>query len=419
MRRVVITGVGVVAPGGLGKEAFWSLLTSGSSACDTITLVDDLGRFRSHMAGEVQSWDPSAHGLSEDECATLDRHIQFALVAAAEAWQDAGLIGRSPDPYQLGVAVGTAIGSSSLLEREYFVVSRGATDFNLAPDLAASYLFTAFTPSSLSATVASRVGAHGPVVTISSGCTAGMDAVAQGVEWIRQGDATMVLAGGSEAGICPINMASFDLIKATSPRNEEPRVASRPFDGSRNGFVLAEGCAFLLLEDFEAACARGARIYAEIRGYGSAMNAFHMTGLPAHGLDMVQAIRAALDDAGVAPGEIQYINAHGSSTPQNDLHETNAFKMVWGEAAYQVPVSSIKSMVGHSLGAIGAIELVACALCLERASIPPTINYTTPDPACDLDYVPNVSRAAPLTSVISTASGFGGFQSAMVLSKVR
>lgn len=417
MKRVVITGVGVVAPGGTGREAFWDTISQGKSACDVITMIAHVERFRSQMAAEVKDWPYAASGLTNEDMARLDRHIQFALVAATEAWQDADIGPLAVDSRRLGVSAGTAIGSSIWLEQEYLVLSNHAQTLDIDPGLASPYLFKAVNPSSLSAEVAAKFGARGPVLTVSSGCTAGVDAIAQGFEWIQFGDADVVIAGASEAGICPINMASFDAIKATSPRNDMPRNASRPFEVTRNGFVLGEGSAFLVLEEREFALKRSAYIYAEITGYGSALNAYHMTGLPRNGLDMVQAIHAALTMAGIELDEVDYINAHGSSTPQNDLHETNAFKAVWGEQAYHIPISSIKSMVGHSLGAIGAIELAACALIIQRGIVPPTINYELADPQCDLDYIPNTARILPVTTLLSTASGFGGFQSAMVLSQ--
>jgi minimal PKS ketosynthase (KS/KS alpha) len=416
MQPVVITGIGVVAPGGVGREMFWETLSKGKSACGQLSLPNP-ERFRSQIAGEVLPWEPLALGLSTEEVENFDRHIQFALVAAAEAWQDSGLA--ELDRTRLGVSAGTAIGSTVRLEQEYLNVSHNATQFVVDPTLASPYLYHAVTPSSISAVLASTYGAEGPVVTVSTGCTAGVDAIAQAFEWLRDGEADVVIAGASETGVCPINIASFDAIKATSPRNSDPRTASRPFDGTRDGFVLGEGCAFLILETEEHARARQAYCYAKILGYGSALNAYHMTGLPADGVDMVQAIEAALVDAGVPADAVDYINAHGSSTRQNDIHETSAFKTVWKDQAYTIPVSSIKSMIGHSLGAIGAIEIAACALAIQKNLIPPTINYYTPDPACDLDYVPNTARSMPVDLVVSTASGFGGFQSAMVLARVK
>lgn len=416
MARVIITGIGVVAPGGVGREAFWQTLITGKSTAEIIQ-IEAPERFRSQVVAAVQDWDPYCFGLSEEEVARTSRHSQFGLAAAAEALAESGLDLARLDSTRLGIAVGTAIASTFRLEQEYMVVSKQATEFNVDPSLASPYLYHAMTPTSLSAEIAARYAIQGPVVTVSSGCTAGVDAVAHAFEWIREGEVDVAITGAAEAGICPVNIASFDAIKGTTPRNDSPKTASRPFDQTRNGFVLGEGSAFLILESLEHALQRGAPvIYGEIRGYGSALNAYHMTGLQRDGQDMVQAIQAALEMAEIDPAEVEYINSHGSSTRQNDLHETNAFKKVWREQAYTIPVSSIKSMIGHSLGAIGAIEIAACALILKHGVIPPTINYQTPDPECDLDYVPNRAREQAIKHVVSTASGFGGFQSAMVLS---
>ena len=416
MARAIITGIGVVAPGGVGRDAFWRTLITGKSAAELIQ-IDAPERFRSRAVAAIPDWDPYQFGLSEEEVARTSRHSQFGLVAAAEALSESGLDLAGLDTTRLGIAAGTAIASTFRLEQEYMVVSKQATEFNVDPSLASPYLYHAMSPTSLSAEIAARYAAQGPVVTISTGCTAGIDALAHAFEWIRDDEVDVVIAGASEAGICPVNIASFDAIKGTTPQHDSPKTASRPFDQTRNGFVLAEGSAFLILESLEHAMQRRAPIiYGEIRGYGNALNAYHMTGLQRDGLDMVQAIEAALDMAKIAPADIQYINAHGSSTRQNDLHETNAFKKIWQEQAYSIPVSSIKSMIGHSLGAIGAIEIAACALILWHGIIPPTINYQTPDPECDLDYVPNVAREQAVKHIVSTASGFGGFQSAVVLS---
>ena len=418
MARVLITGIGVVAPGGIGREAFWQTLVKGESA-SALAQVAHLDQFRSQVVAAVKDWDPHRAGLSADDVARTSRHTQFGLVAAAEALAESGLDIASLDVTRLGVAAGTAIGSTLRLEQEYMVASSQASEFTVNPELVSPFLYHAMSPTSLSAEVAARYGAQGPVVTVSTGCTAGVDAIAHAFEWIRGDEADVVIAGASEAGICPINMASFDAIKGTTTRNSEPKTASRPFDKTRDGFVLGEGSAFLILESCEHAQARkAATIYGEITGYGSALNAYHMTGLPRHGLDLVQAIQVALEMAGLKPEDIQYINSHGSSTRQNDLHETNAFKVIWNSQAYSIPISSIKSVIGHSLGAIGALETAACALILQRGIIPPTINYQHPDPECDLDYVPNVAREQNVSHIISTASGFGGFQSALVLSHV-
>lgn len=416
MARVMITGIGVVASSGVGKETFWETLVTGKSTA-AIVQLDNPERFRSQVVAAVPDWNPRNSGLTEEEVARTSRHTQFGLVAAAEAWAESGLDQINLETTRVGVAAGTAIGSTMRLEQEYAVVSKQATEFTVDPSLASPFLYHAMSPTSLSAEVAARYHIQGPVVTVSTGCTAGIDAIAHAFEWIRDGDADVVIAGASEAGICPVNIASFDAIKGTTARNHEPKTASRPFDRTRDGFVLGEGSAFMILESFEHARQRNAPvIYAEIKGYGSALNAYHMTGLQRHGLDMVQAIEAALEMANLTPADIQYINSHGSSTRQNDIHETSAFKVIWKEQAYSIPVSSIKSMIGHSLGAIGALETAACALILQHGIIPPTINYQNPDPECDLDYVPNVAREQNMTNVVSTASGFGGFQSALVLS---
>ena len=416
MARAMITGIGIVAPGGVGRDAFWQTLIMGNSTSDSIQ-IDAPERFRSQVAAAVSDWDPNHFGFSEEEIARTSRHSQFGLVAAAEALSESCLDLAHLDTTRVGIAVGTAIASTFRLEQEYMVASKQASEFNVDPSLASPYLYHAMTPTSLSAEIAARYRVQGPVVTVSSGCTAGVDAVAHAFEWIHDGEVDVAIAGAAEAGICPVNMASFDAIKGTSPRNDSPKTASRPFDQTRNGFVLGEGSAFLILESLEHAMRRRAPvIYGEIRGYGSALNAYHMTGLQRDGQDMAQAIEAALEMAEIPPDEIGYINSHGSSTRQNDLHETNAFKKIWGEQAYRIPISSIKSMIGHSLGAIGAIEIAACALILRYGIIPPTINYQTPDPECDLDYVPNRAREQAVRHIVSTASGFGGFQSAMVLS---
>lgn len=416
MARVMITGIGVVAPGGVGREAFWQTLVTGKSTADLVQLAN-LEQFRSQVVAAVTDWNPSQTGLTEEEIARTSRHTQFGLVAVAEALAECGLRVDELDATRVGVSAGTAIGSTARLEQEYLVVSQQATEFNVDPGLATPFLYHAMTPTSLSAEIAGKYGAQGPVVTVSTGCTAGIDAIAHAFEWIRDDEVDIVIAGASEAGICPVNMASFDAIRGTTARNNEPKTASRPFDNMRNGFVLGEGSAFLILESLEHAQKRNAPlIYGEIKGYGSALNAYHMTGLQRDGLDIVQAIEAALHMAELAPEDIQYINSHGSSTRQNDIHETNAFKTVWKELAYTIPVSSIKSMIGHSLGAIGAIEIAACALMLHYGVISPTINYQVPDPECDLDYVPNVAREHAMRNIVSTASGFGGFQSALVLS---
>jgi act minimal PKS ketosynthase (KS/KS alpha) len=276
-------------------------------------------------------------------------------------------------------------------------------------------MFDYMVPSVMPAEVAWSVGAEGPVAMVSNGCTSGLDSVGHAVQLIREGSADVVLAGAADTPITPIVVACFDAIKATTPRNDDAEHASRPFDNSRNGFVLAEGAAMFVLEEYDSARRRGARIYAEITGYATRCNAYHMTGLKADGREMAEAIRVALDESRVDPTAVDYVNAHGSGTRQNDRHETAAVKRSLGEHAYRTPMSSIKSMVGHSLGAIGSVEIAACLLALQHQVVPPTANLHEPDPECDLDYVPLTARDHRIDTVLSVGSGFGGFQSAMVL----
>jgi minimal PKS ketosynthase (KS/KS alpha) len=412
-RRVVITGAGVTAPGGVGVKDFWSLLSEGRTATRQITLFD-ASAFRSRTAGEVD-FDPAAHGLSPQQIRRMDRAAQFAVVTAAEALADSGLEQQELDPYRTGVTVGSAVGATMGLDQEYSVVSDGGRLHLVDHRYAMPHLYDYLVPSSFAAEVAWSVGAEGPVTVVSTGCTSGLDAVGYAAELIREGSADVMIAGASDAPISPITVACFDAIKATTPRNDEPESASRPFDRSRNGFVLAEGAAMFVLEDYDRARARGAHIYAELAGFATRCNAYHMTGLRPDGREMAEAIRVALDQARMNPDDLDYINAHGSGTRQNDRHETAAFKLSLGEHAYRTPVSSIKSMIGHSLGAIGSIEIAACLLAIEHNTLAPTANLHEPDPECDLDYVPLTARQWNTNAVLTVGSGFGGFQSAMVL----
>jgi minimal PKS ketosynthase (KS/KS alpha) len=412
-RRVVISGIGVVAPGGIGVRDFWDLLSNGRTATGAITSFDP-APFRSRIAAEVD-FDPEAHGLSPQEIRRMDRAVQFAVVTAADALADSGLAPGDLDPVRTGVSVGSAVGATQGLDREYRVVSDGGRLDLVDHRYAVPHLYDYFVPSSFAAEVAWRAGAEGPATVISTGCTSGLDSVGYAAGLIREGSADVMIAGAAAAPISPITVACFDAIKATTPRNDDPEHASRPFDRSRNGFVLGEGAAMFVLEDLERAQARGVRAYGEICGFATRCNAFHMTGLRPDGREMAEAIRVALDAARVNPREVDYVNAHGSGTRQNDRHETAAIKRALGEHAYHTPVSSIKSMIGHSLGAIGSIEIAACLLAMANNLIPPTANLHTADPECDLDYVPLRAREWPTSTVLSVGSGFGGFQSAMVL----
>ncbi|MEU0843187.1 beta-ketoacyl-[acyl-carrier-protein] synthase family protein [Streptomyces sp. NPDC005962] len=413
-RRVAITGLGVVAPGGVGVPAFWDMLTAGRTATRAITLFDPAG-FRSRIAAECD-FDPVAAGLSAEQIERSDRYVQFALAASKEAVRDAGLETGGEDRWRMGVSLGTAVGGTTRLEHDYVKVSNKGESWNVDHRRAGPHLHRAFSPSALASGVAELIGAQGPVQTVSTGCTSGLDAIGYGFQAIEENRADVCVAGAADSPISPITVACFDAIKATSANNDDPEHASRPFDARRDGFVLGEGAAVLILEELEHARARGARIYCEIRGFATYGNAYHMTGLTREGLEMSEAIDHALGHARIDSSDIDYVNAHGSGTQQNDRHETAAVKRSLGDHAYRTPMSSIKSMVGHSLGAIGAIEIVACTLALAHGVVPPTANYENPDPECDLDYVPRTARSLPLRHVLSVGSGFGGFQSAVVLS---
>jgi act minimal PKS ketosynthase (KS/KS alpha) len=415
-RTPVITGIGVVAPGGIGAKAFWELISSGRTATRGITLFDAKD-FRSRIAAECD-FDPAAEGLSPRQIRRMDRCVQFAAVATDQACLDSGLTERERPPERTGVSIGSAVGCTMNLEQEYVVVSDRGRDWVVDPSYAVPHLYQALVPSTLAAEVAHQTAAEGPASVISTGCTSGLDAVGNAAALIAEGAADIMITGASDAPISPITVACFDVIKATSSNNADPAHASRPFDRERDGFVLGEGSAIFVLEELEHARRRGAEIYCAVAGYASRSNAYHMTGLTRDGIEMAEAIRVALDRAELDPTDVDYVNAHGSGTRQNDRHETAAFKRSLGAHAYAVPVSSIKSMVGHSLGAIGSIEIAASALAIRHSVVPPTANLHNADPECDLDYVPNAARELPVDVVLSVGSGFGGFQSAMVLTRV-
>jgi minimal PKS ketosynthase (KS/KS alpha) len=414
LRRTVVTGVGVVAPGGPTRDSFWERITGGKTATRGITFFDPSG-FRSQIAAEVD-FDPLEAGLTEHEARRMDRYIQFAAAAGMEAMADAALDTDSIDRQRMAVALGSAVGGTMVLEDGYVAVSNRGQEWLVDPEYSIPFLYQGLIPSSLASEIAFKFGAQGPAVVISTGCTSGLDAIGYGHQMIQDGEADVVISGASESPISPISMACFDPIKATSPRNDDPEHASRPFDRDREGFVMGEGGAVLLLEEYEYAQARGAHIYCEVAGFASRGNAYHMTGLRKEAYAMTEAIKDAMAQGGIQPDDIHYINAHGSGTKQNDRHETSAYKQTLGDQAYNIPISSIKSMIGHSLGGIGAIEMAACALAIDRGVVPPTANYENPDPECDLDYTPKEARARTVHTALSTGSGFGGFQSAMIFS---
>lgn len=409
-----MTGVGVVAPGGPSRESFWERITSGRPATRRITHFNPSG-FRSQIAAEVD-FDPYEAGLSEHDVQRMDRYIQFAAAAGSEAIADSALDLEEVDRERMGVSLGSAVGGTIALEDGYVAVSNRGQEWLVDPEYAPPFMYQGLIPSSLASEIALRFGAQGPSVVISTGCTSGLDAIGYGHQMIQDGEADIVISGASESPISPISMACFDPIKATSARNDDAEHASRPFDRDRDGFVMGEGGAVLMLEEYEYARSRGAHVYCEVTGFASRGNAYHMTGLRKEAYAMTEAIRDAMAQGGTQPEDIHYINAHGSGTKQNDRHETFSYKQALGDQAYNIPISSIKSMIGHSLGAIGAIEMAACALVIDRGVVPPTANWENPDPECDLDYTPNEARTTTVQTALSTGSGFGGFQSAIIFS---
>ncbi|WP_329391836.1 beta-ketoacyl-[acyl-carrier-protein] synthase family protein (plasmid) [Streptomyces sp. NBC_01351] len=418
MRRAVVTGLGVVAPGGTGVRGYWDLLTSGRTATGALTRFDPSG-FRSQVAAEAE-FDELARGLSLTEALRLDRVAQFAVAGAREALADSGLTGvtGAADPLRRGVCLGSALGCASSLDREFATAATG-TLAGRAPVRSAERLYDYFVPSSMAAEVARTAGAQGPVSLLSSGCTSGLDAIGHAVDLIREGTADVMLAGASEAPISPMTLASFDAVRiASHHRNDDPAGAARPFDRTRDGFVLGEGAALLVVEELEHARRRGAHVYGEIAGFGSRSSAFHMTALRTGGADLAEAVRAALNEARLDPGAVDHVAAHGSGTRTGDVHETAALKRALGTHAHEVPVSAVASMIGYSLGALGALAVAACLLAVEHGVVPPTANLYEPDPVCDLDYTPVTAREQRISTALTVGSGFGGTHSALLVRRV-
>jgi len=414
-RRVVITGIGVISPNGIGKENVWKAMTSGVSG---VRRVDgfDVSMFNTKIAAEVRDFDPFKLGLIHDEVMRMDRYVQFGVVAVDIALKDSAINFSKEDPERIGVCLANAICGTKYMEEEFLRVTNWGKEA-IDPSKVRLDLYDASMFNTPSTEISAYFGLRGISTTLSTGCTAGTDAVGFAYECIQDGDVDIMVAGASEAPITPITVASFDVINALSTRNDDPQRASRPFDKERDGFIVSEACGILIVEELRHALRRGAPIYCEIAGFGTSCNAFHMTDLPPDGNALLYSIRSAMEQGRLSPGDIDYINAHGSSTPQNDVFETNAYKSFFGKKAYTIPVSSIKSMMGHPLAAANSVELGACALIFERNVLPPTINYEVPDPECDLDYIPNVCREAKVNTILKTSSGFSGIHSSMVLER--
>ena len=404
MARVVVTGLGAVAPNGIGVEQFWGNIIRGVSGIAAITRFD-ASKHDTQIAGEVKGFDP-LNWIEKKEIRKMDLFIQFAIAAAQMAYDDAGLKVTDDVRERMGVFVGTGMGGIPALEESHkILLERG-------PGRVSAFFIPSIITNMGSGQISMRFGMKGPNSCVCTACATGNHAIGESFRLIQRGDADVMIAGGTEAVITPLTIAGFASMRALSTRNSEPERASRPFDKDRAGFVMGEGCGLMMLESLEHAQRRGVRIYAELVGYGMSADAYHIT-LPA--LDgAVRSMRLSLEDAKMPPSEVEYVNAHGTSTPAGDLNETLALKEVFGEHAKKLAVSSTKSMTGHLLGAAGGIESVITVLTLSKGMVPPTINYETPDPECDLDYVPNTARAAQVHAALTNSFGFGGTNASLI-----
>jgi 3-oxoacyl-[acyl-carrier-protein] synthase II len=405
--RVAITGIGVVSPIGIGRDAFWQSLVQGRSGVGPITRFDASG-FSTRIAAEVRDFDPIGW-MDRKEARRNDRFVQFAYAAARMALEDAGFRLTPANATRVGVLIGSGIGGAETWEEQH------RTLLEKGPGRVSPFFIPMIIINMASGVVSILLGAKGPNNAVVTACATGGNAIGEAMRIIQRGEADAMIAGGSEATITPLSLAGFCAMKAMSTRNDEPQRASRPFDAQRDGFVMGEGAGIVLLENLEQARAREAPIYAEIVGYGMSGDAYHITQPDPDADGAARSIRNALRDAGLEPSAVDYINAHGTSTPYNDRTETLAIKRVFGDHARRLAISSTKSMTGHLLGAAGGIELIACALAIKHQVLPPTINYETPDPECDLDYVPNAARPAAVRVAMSNAFGFGGHNAILIV----
>jgi 3-oxoacyl-[acyl-carrier-protein] synthase II len=407
VRRVVVTGLGAVTPLGLDAQSTWDAAASGRSGIDWIQSFD-ASDFPVRIASEVKSFEAEAV-VGPKDARRLERNVVLAVAAAREAWADAGVDGI--DPARAGILVGSAIGGvMGVLQQDDVRRERGHS--RVSPWFLPNVLV-----DSASGQIAIDLGLRGPNYAPVSACATGSHAVGEGAETIRRGDADVILAGGTEACMHPVILAGFCAMRGLVAEEEDPTLASRPFDATRAGFVMGEGACVLLLEEYERAVGRGARIYAEVLGYGTSNDAHHMAQPDPGSVGVSEMMRSALTRSGVEPEQVGYINAHGTSTPYNDVAETNAIKAVFGAHAYELAVSSTKSVMGHLFGAAGAVEAMMCVRALHEGVLPPTINYRNPDPECDLDYVPNEARHAQVDVALSNAMGLGGHNACVLLGR--
>lgn len=409
MVRVVVTGLGAVAPNGIGVETFWRSIIHGVSGIGPITRFD-ASKHDTRIAGEVQGFDP-LQWLEKKEARKMDLFIHYAVAAAQMAYDDSGLKLTDDNRERIGVFVGTGMGGIPALEESHkLLLERG-------PGRISAFFIPSIITNLASGQISMRFGMKGPNSCVSTACATGNHAIGDSFRIIQRGEADVMLAGGSEAVITPLTIGGFCSMKALSTRNDEPTRASRPFDRDRDGFVMGEGSGLMVLEELEHARRRNAKIYAEIVGYGMCADAYHITQPAPEGEGAVRSMRLAIKDAKLTPSQVDYINAHGTSTPVGDVMETLAIKTVFGEHARSMAVSSTKSMTGHLLGAAGGVESVITVLTLVHGILPPTINYETPDPECDLDYVPNTSRRAEVRYALTNSFGFGGTNASLLFKK--
>ena len=409
MVRVVVTGLGAVAPNGIGVESFWQSIIGGVSGIGPITRFD-ASKHDTRIAGEVKGFDP-LQWVEKKEARKMDLFIHYAVAASQMAYDDSGLKVTDDNHERVGVFVGTGMGGIPALEESHkLLLERG-------PGRVSAFFIPSIITNLAAGQISMRFGMKGPNLCVSTACASGNHAIGDSFRIIQRGEADVMLAGGSEAVITPLTIGGFCSMKALSTRNDEPTRASRPFDKDRDGFVMGEGSGLMVLEELEHARRRNAKIYAEIVGYGMSADAYHITQPAPEGEGAVRSMRLALKDAKLTPSQVGYINAHGTSTPVGDVNETLAIKTVFGEHARTVAVSSTKSMTGHLLGAAGGIESVITVLTLVHGILPPTINYETPDPECDLDYVPNTARRAEVRYALTNSFGFGGTNASLLFKK--
>lgn len=417
MKRVVVTGIGVIAPLGIGKEQFWKNAIRGQSYLVSDLEMESMG-IKSKVLCRIDDFNLADYCSGEEfeHLHEQDRVVQIGVISGSMAIADSGLDLTQENSEEVGIIFSSAIGGTPYIQKIFELLSdRGQQPIRHMPVGENFYNAGMFNYSA--ALLAQKYGVAGPCTSLSTGCTAGLDALGLSVETIRSGEAKIMLAGATEAPLTSLTYATLDVIGSLSVADCEPEKASRPFDAKRGGFVIGEAAAVLVLEELEHALARGAHIYAEAVAYSSVSNAFHMTDLPDHGIPMAAVVERAMEQGKVSPEEVDYINAHGSSTPQNDLFETNAYKKVLGEQAYKIPISSTKSMIGHSLSSASLVGVVATLGAIELSVVHPTANYEYPDPLCDLDYVPNQARSHEVRTAMLTASGFGGIHSAAIFRK--